>query len=505
LPTSDADRELSTDHLLADLSGRSVRGGAVTVAAQGLKSVFQFGTVVALARLLPPDAFGLIAMVASLGAVLDLVKELGLSAATIRKPDLDHAQVSALFWLNVLAGSSIAAVLFLGAPLVARFYGEPALVAVTRCIALSFLMSGFTVQHWALLRRQMRFLGAAVLDTGSEAVGMTVALALAASGAGYWALVGQRLAAPALVLVGSWTLCRWRPGPPRRATGVGELFRYGTSVTGCNVAAAINRSVDQILIGWLWGAGALGLYERAAKLLMTPVNTINVPLYAVAMPAFSRMVDQEARYRRAFAGLLAKLAMIVLPGAALMATTADWLVRILFGRAWSAAAPLVALFAVAAAYQPLIQTVGLLYLTQNRSRDMLRAALVDTSLCLSSIVAGLPFGVTATTAALVGAGLILRTPVAFVLSSRRGAVRLGDLWAAVRPAMLAAGSVAAAVHLLRLFIGPIAPVPGLALAMIAALMAALGTYCLVPASRRALRELGQTTRAMRRGKPVAQA
>src|SRR5512140_2650749 len=121
------DHELATDHLTQDLGRRSRRGGVVLLGAQMVRVLAQMATLVVLARLLPPSAFGLLAMVAAIGTVLDLVKEFGLSAATIQKQDITHAQVSALFWINASVGTVLGIGLFLAAPLLARFYGQPEL------------------------------------------------------------------------------------------------------------------------------------------------------------------------------------------------------------------------------------------------------------------------------------------------------------------------------------------------------------------------------------------
>src|SRR5512140_2693430 len=112
------DHELATDHLTQDLGRRSRRGGVVLLGAQAVRVLAQMGTLVVLARLLPPSAFGLLAMVAAIGGVLDLLKEFGLSAATIQKQDISHAQISALFWVNAGVGVALGAVLFLAAPLI---------------------------------------------------------------------------------------------------------------------------------------------------------------------------------------------------------------------------------------------------------------------------------------------------------------------------------------------------------------------------------------------------
>src|SRR5260370_6082319 len=106
-------------------------------------------------------------MVASLGAILDLVKEFGVSAATMQQQGISQAQVSALFWINAAVSALLGAVLVLAAPALARFYGQPELEAVAQWLALGFVLSGLTVQHWALLRRQMRFGAIAGLETAA--------------------------------------------------------------------------------------------------------------------------------------------------------------------------------------------------------------------------------------------------------------------------------------------------------------------------------------------------
>jgi polysaccharide transporter, PST family len=498
----DHEAQLSTDHLLGSLDRSSARGGVMTFSAQAGKVVLQLVTVVVLARLLPPSAFGLIAMVAAINSVFDLVKEFGLSAATIRVPRITHDEVTGLFWINTAAGIMIAAVLIAVAPAIADFYGQPSLTSVTRCLALGFILSGLSVQHWALMRRQMRFGVVVAIDFASESTGFLLALTLALLHAGYWALVAQRLAVPAVGFVACWSFCPWRPGLPRRISTIGALVSFGASVTGVNVAATLTRSLDQTLIGWLWGAGALGFYERASRLLMTPTTNIIVPLYSVVMPLLSRLDRDSERYRRVFCKIIEMLAMVVMPGAALAAVTADWVVAFLFGPQWRAAEPLVMWFAIAAAYQPVAQMMGLLYLTQGRGPDMLRAAVVDAALCIAAILAALRFGPVAVAASLAVAGWTLRFPVAIYLSTRRGPVSAADATGAVIPAVAGALVVAVTVLLARRVMSPMT-IPAdlsLAIAALVALASALATLSILPKSRRTLRDLARLPQLLRGSK-----
>ena len=227
------------------------------------------------------------------------------------------------------------------------------------------------------------------------------------------------------------------------------MLRFGGSVTVSGLALALARSVDQILIGWLWGPAMLGLYERTTRLVLLPVNTINAPVYAAGMPALSRLVDQPARYRSMFRQIMQKLALLTMPVFAIAAVLADWVVVILFGPAWAQAIPLVALFSVSAAYLPVLMAASLLYMTQGRSGEMLRASLIDAALCIVAILVGLPWGVTGVAASIAVAGVLVRLPVAFWLATRRGPVSMGNIMTAIAPAVCAAGMAGIAVWLVR--------------------------------------------------------
>lgn len=485
---SGQDHPLSIEHLSDDLRGRSARGNAVMFGAQGVKTLLQFGSVVILVRLLPPGAFGLIAMVVALGSLLDLAKELGLSTVTIQRRDITQAQVSALFWINCAAGCVVAAALALAAPLAARFYGQPDLAAPTRWLALGFVMSGFTIQHWALLRRRMRFGAIAVIDLLSDVGGLIVAIVMAAAGAGFWALLAQRLVPTAINLAGSWIACRWRPDRPRRAD-LRELLSFGLAITGSNVAAVLARSVDQILVGWMWGPTVLGLYERAAKLLLVPLNSINTPLYSVALPALSRLADEAGQYRSTVCGLVEKLAMATMPTAAAAAIAGDWLTRVLFGPSWSGAAPLVVCFCLAGVTQPVIIALGMLYLPLNRGRDFLRSTIVDSLMCILLFCAGLPFGGPGVAAAFAAGSLAVRLPVALWLATRHGPVSLGDLGASLRPSLIAALAAVGAAAVLRGLLSPKTIFDivgdGMAVAIVAGI-ASCSVFAAIPRSRAVL-------------------
>jgi PST family polysaccharide transporter len=267
---------------------------------------------------------------------------------------------------------------------------------------------------------------------------------------------------------------------------------------------AITRNLDQVMIGWLWGATWLGIYERAARLLLLPLNNLNGPMYAVAMPMLSRLMGQHERYRRAFREMIEKLAMLTAPAGALLAVTCDWVVELLFGDGWSAAAPVVAAFAIAVAWLPIVYALNLLYLSQNRPKEMLRAATIDSALSVALILAGVPFGPAAIAMFYAVGGLFLRLPTSVWLATRKGPVGRRDVVVAMLPSLAAAPCVAGAAWLLRQEVAwDFATLAGrLFIVASAAVLAAMLAYYAIPQSRRALMTMARLPRMMRRNPAV---
>ena len=481
-------RALRVDHLQADLAGRSLRGGAITVGALGFKIAVQFGTVIILSRLLPPQAFGILAMVLALTEFLEYIKEFGLSAATIQKSDITHDQVTALFWINGMLGVAVALVMAAAAPLIALFYNQPELTEITRWLAVAFVISGLTTQHSALLARQMRFNSLAVIGVGCEVLGMVAAIAAALAGADFWSLVVQRLVYCSALLVATWMASGWRPGRPRRCAGMMPLLVLGGSMTGSAIINNLGRVVEPALIGWWWGALPLGLYERSYKLLMSPMSTATAPIYSVGMPALSRLDEDSARYRRAYLSLSEKLSMATVPAAALTVVTADWIVALMLGGQWHDAAPIVAWLGAAAALGPAGAATGLLFVTQGRAPELLKVGAIGSTIGVISAVIGLPFGAVGVAASLALSTVLVRVPLCFWFAGRKGPVTVADLYASVMPSLIAASVVLASVLAFRQIhaVDNAQPIVALTLCFSVAFAASAICFCCIPRSRRAL-------------------
>jgi PST family polysaccharide transporter len=162
-----------TDEIEAgSLKRRSIRGGAATFVAQGVKFLIRFTAQIAIARLLVPADYGLIAMVAPLLGLLQLVGDLGLGQAVLQRQNISQEEVSGLFWIGLAVNFCVAIVVAAFSPLLAWVYSEPRLVMVSIALAALMPISGLATLPQALLMRNLRFGALAFLDILPPAVGL---------------------------------------------------------------------------------------------------------------------------------------------------------------------------------------------------------------------------------------------------------------------------------------------------------------------------------------------
>ncbi len=385
--------ELNTDHLHADLKGRSVRGGLLTLTSQGTQFVIQSIATVALARLLTPAEFGLVAMVTAITVLAQGFADLGLSEATIQRQEITHDQVSTLFWINAAIGLGLTLITASLAPLLARFYREPRLIHITLLMSLTFLIGGLRVQPDALLKRQMRFASLAIRDVASFVVAVPVAIAMAWRGFGYWAIVALPLTLNSIQMVVSWLMVDWRPGLPRRDANVGSMVVFGGNVAASYLIFNLNRNADNVLIGWYSGTVPLGLYSRAYNLLMLPVRQLSGPTASVAIPAFSKLQSDPERFARYYLRTINLIIWISALIFGFLFVAAEPVIVVLLGKQWREAAPVFQILAVSAFGQLFLESTIWLLVSRGKSERLFKLLLCISPIVLASFVIGLPFGI----------------------------------------------------------------------------------------------------------------
>ncbi len=447
---SNSEQYIQADTSAAELKQRSFQSGLITFAAQPLKLVIGIAATAILARLVTPADFGLIAMVAPLLALVDSLSNMGLETVTVQKQGLNHRQASAAFWLSLKVNVLVIGVMVAMGPVLAWFYGQPALSAVTVAMAIGALSLCLSFQHKALLKRQMQFSLLTLIELGSLVLATLCAVIAAWLGLGYWALVLQVVVLQAAQSIAYWFTCGWRPSRVKATApddSLRSMFSSGMNLTGFRFITRIGMQMDRILVGYISGATALGFYDVAYRWAYFPFMQIYTPMFDVVISSLSRAYSDPATYRRYSRWALMSLFALCMPALAFLYVTAQEVLLILLGEQWLPAIPLFRLLLVAMFVGSLYRVTKWLYVSSGQTRRQLHWGLIHTPVMIAAVAVGAHWGAYGIAVGYMSGMCLLTIPsVLFCLSV--SPLTVGDFLKAVWPAAIA--SIATAIGLFAL-------------------------------------------------------
>lgn len=397
---------------MKDLKQRTIRGGFARLCSQGATVSIRVGSLMVLARLLGPKDFGLVGMATAFTGLLNLLRDFGLSAATIQRSTITEDQISTLFWINILAGLLLALMVLALAPAVAAFYHQPRLEAVMAVLGLGFLFNAAGTQHGALLQRQMRFTTMAVIGVVSLILSTAVGVAGAMAGFGYWALVAIPVTLPLVASVGYWLTTGWIPRMPRRGARVRSMIRYGGTLTLNGLVYYIATNFEKVLLGRFWGADALGIYGRSYQIINMPTTNLNSAAGEVAFAALSRVQDDRERLRNYFLKGYSLVLALTIPLTIACALFPNDIILVVLGPKWTGAAVILRLLAPTILVFGILNPLGWLMCSIGLVERSLKIALVMAPFIITGYIVGLPYGPRGVAAVYSFVMLLLVLPIA---------------------------------------------------------------------------------------------
>ena len=493
-----------TEHLKTNLGVATARGSLITFAWHGAKFFIALAATAFMARLLKPEDYGLIGMVAVITTYISMFKDMGLSMATVQKAEISFEQVSTLFWINVAISLVISAFTIAIAPGIAWLYHEPKLTAISMVTTLGFVIGGLSVQHEALLKRQMRFSALGLIGFIAMVMGYVVGILMAWRGFGYWALVGSQISLIGTNTLLVWFVCGWVPGLPKRNTGVRPMLNLGRNITGYAMLNVFARNMDALVIGRQLGAQPVGLYSKGYQLINLPTDNTNEPLNTIALPALSRLADDPVRYRDAYLRMLEKVVLLIMPCVAVMFVASDWIVQVVLGPQWAQTAPVLSLLAISAVMYPVANSALWLMISQGRAKDMLRWAILGAPLSILSYVIGLRWGVLGVAASYSLARLFVIDPLLYFYAGRTGPVKTRDIYRVTLPFVAAAVVSAVVCLIFRRFVVITHPLVGLVSCTLLVAVTDILVLGLLPIGRSAIKDAIHTLMLFLNRKPQAQ-
>jgi polysaccharide transporter, PST family len=475
-----------------------------SVAVQFAKAMLLFGSQIVLARLLNPGDFGVVAMCAPIFGVFALFNDLGLSQAVIQRQHLSEEDSNNVFWINLVVGCVLAVLLLLVAPGVAAFYNEQGVAHVLAALSLLIIVNSLSFQQVALMHRRMQTVPILLIDLAPVLANVVASITAARLDYGYWAIVIGQLAHTFTVGVLAWTLSPFRPAWPRALTKTFPLMKFGAHLTGLSIASFAATSLNPLVIGRLFGVWEVGLFDRGYKLVSMSFVQFLTPLSRIAETSLARLYADPDRYRQAYLQFSEALILFLTPGLICLALMPDYAVAVLYGKEWITASAIVSWFAAASLLAPAGAAASWLFVSQGRTREMLRCGLVGQLLSVVSLALGLawgPVGVAASAA-------VFSVPIHAVTvwgATRDGPVTLAHFTRMLFPigvstAIAAALTYAASV---QTHAWSLHPALALMLGLVTAYAGAGLALCATSQGRQIIRNARRATQLIREGRQAA--
>jgi O-antigen/teichoic acid export membrane protein len=470
------------------LDTAAVKGAMWLATDQVGSRVVDMVFTIALARLLLPGDFGLLALAATSTAFLRLFANLGLAAAIVQQREVDEELLSTAFWANVISG----VVLFLIAAVAGKYMGdllrEPRVGVLILFLSSRFIIAAGAATQVALFSRRMDFRTLSLRSIIATLVAGVVAVVLAARGMGVWALVAQEIARTLTSTVLLYRATGWRPRRVFSPERFRVLWGFSGPLLGSRLLGYLVRNSDNLLVGRFLGSTALGFYSMAYSVFTAPLNDFAAIVHRVMFSTLSRLHGDGDRFKRGFLLATRYVTMLTIPSMVGLAAVAPLVVRVLFGERWLPAAPVISIFAMAAPFG-LIMGIGPSGLQAGGRTDLqMWLSLISVLVYVPAFAIGLRWGIVGVAAGALVAAAVL-APIEFRVNARVTGVTFPELWDAVRVSLVGALLMGGVIVLARRLVDPMALPPVVALSALVALGVAVYGGIIWAAQRQTIVEL----------------
>lgn len=347
-----------------------------------------------LARLLVPEAFGLIAMATIVFELANTFVNSGLGTALIRSKTVSNTDLSTVFFTNIVLSTITYALLFFSSSYIASFYKQPELTLLIQVTGLVVFINATKVVQSALFSREMNFKSLMKSNVFSIVISGCLAVAAASYGLGVWSLVIQMLSSSLISAFVLWFISTWRPTFEFSKESFVRLFAFSKNLLAEGVLNVIFSNSYVLVIGRFFGAEATGLYFFAKKISDIVSGQLTGAIQQATFPALATMQDDNQALRKKYRQIVQLMIFIIAPIMALLSGLAPVLMDLAFKESWAPSIPYLQLMCVIGALYPLhVINVNLL-LVKGKSGLLLKIGIVKRAVSISILFLTIPYGVT---------------------------------------------------------------------------------------------------------------
>ena len=346
-----------------------------------------------LARILGPDDYGPIGMLAIFTAIAGSLQDSGFVAAIANRKTVTHDDYNAVFWFNIIISLLMYAVLFFCAPLIADFFNQPVLVDLARYNFLGFVVAGFGIAPSAYLFRELKVKQKSIALILAISISGAVGIVMALNGNSYWGIATQSIVYVLVRTVVCWYFTPWRPTLKVNFAPLRYLFAFSYRLLITNLFQRFNWNIFSFILGKYYNRADVGNYTKSAEWFNMGGEIVNGMVNAVAQPVLAKVVDDNERQLRVFRKMLRFTAFVAFPLMFGLSLVSKELITIVITDKWIESAGMLQILAIWGAFMPIQSMMTNLLVSRGKAKIFMWCTIVQGFLTLSMLLLLHPYGI----------------------------------------------------------------------------------------------------------------
>lgn len=376
-----------------NLKDKTVKG----VAWSGIDNVTQMGVSfivsIVLARLLTPDDYGLIGIIAIFTAVCNTLINAGFNSALIRKKECTDDDYNTVFIVNLVLSLILYSVIFFCSPLIADFFGREELTALTQVSTLSIIIGALAIVQQTRLTKRIDFKTQTKITLTASVSSGALGIAMALLDFGVWSLVAQQLAAQALRTILLFVYNKWLPKLRFSRESFHELFGFGWKLMLSGLLDTLWKELYQLVVGKFYSPATLGQYTRSKQFSQMFSSNLTNVIQRVTYPVLSNIQDDKERMVSAYRRIIKLTMFITAISMFFLGAISEPLLYCLIGPKWHDAAVYLPLICLTGSTYPLHAINLNMLMVQGRSDLVLGLEIIKKIIALGPLFVGAFVGI----------------------------------------------------------------------------------------------------------------
>ncbi|MBR4677201.1 MAG: lipopolysaccharide biosynthesis protein [Bacteroidales bacterium] len=374
-----------------NLKSQAIHGTIWSFVERFSTQAVHFALTIIMARLLTPNDYGLIGMLAIFISLSQVFIDGGFSTALVQRQDRTDEDFSTVFYINLSVSVVIYLILFFCAPLIADFYEQPLLVSITRVYSINLIINSLVAVNKTKLVIKVDFKTQSKISLLVAILSGVLGIVAALNDVGVWALVVQMLAQAVFNVIFSFWFVKWFPAKVFSKKSFRKLFKFGSKLLVAQIISNIYSNIYNVVIGKKFTSSDLGFYTRAHQFALFAGGNISQILQRVTFPLLSQIQDNDKRLLDVYKKYLQLVTFIVFPLIMIMFGSAKPLILILLGDKWSGCIILLQIMSFSCLWDCVIlSNLNLLYV-KGRSDLILKLEIIKKSIAFSILVISMFF------------------------------------------------------------------------------------------------------------------